>query len=66
MRQAEVQERVRKMMDGVDWWRKWQTTVGGSWGELYGQVPDERPWEGAEEQGEPTQDDDQPAEDGVE
>jgi hypothetical protein len=39
MRQAEVQERVRNFVDNVDWWRKWQASSGGSWGELVGQGP---------------------------
>lgn len=39
MRKAAVQERVEKWVDGVDWWRKWQATSGGSWGDLVGQGP---------------------------
>lgn len=40
MREDAVRKRVQKFIE-LDWWRRWQATVGGSWGELYGQGPEE-------------------------
>lgn len=42
MRQSEVRDRVKKFIEDVDWWRKWQLTVGGAWGDLVGQETEEK------------------------